>query len=168
MAFFEPRPLQTGDPVAGFDCGSEALNSFLSRFAFQSQQSQSAKTYITVTDTGEVAGYYTLAFGSVEHGDAPERTRKGLAKHPVPVMILARLGVARKFHGQGLGKHLLRDALLRTLQAADIAGLRAVVVHAKDDGARRFYERYRFEPFPADPLKLALLLKDLRALVAAA
>jgi GNAT superfamily N-acetyltransferase len=76
--------------------------------------------------------------------------------------------VARKFHGQGLGKHLLRDALLRTLQAADIAGLRAVVVHAKDDGARRFYERYRFEPFPADPLKLALLLKDLRALVAAA
>lgn len=168
MAFLEPRPLQTGDPVSGFDCGSEALNSFLQRFAFQSQQSQSAKTYVTVTDSGEVAGYCTLAFGSVEHGDAPGRTRKGLAKHPVPVMILARLGVARKFHGRGLGKHLLRDALLRTLQAADIAGLRAVVVHAKDDGARRFYERYRFEPFPGDPLKLALLLKDLRALVVAA
>jgi GNAT superfamily N-acetyltransferase len=168
VEFLEPRPLQTGDPVAGFDCGSEALNSFLERFAFQSQQSQSAKTYVTVTSSGEVAGYYTLAFGSVEHGDAPERTKKGLPKHPVPVMILARLGVARKFHGQGLGKHLLRDALLRTLQAADIAGLRAVVVQAKDDGARLFYERYLFEPFPADPLKLALLLKDLRALVAAA
>ena len=164
MAFLEPRPLQTGDPVAGFDCGSEALDSFLERFAFQSQ---SAKTYVTVTGSGDIAGYYTLAYGSVEHGDAPERTRKGLAKHPVPVMILARLGVARKFHGQGLGKHLLRDALLRTLQAADIAGLRAIVVHAKDDGARRFYERYRFEPVPAEPLKLALLLKDLRALVAA-
>jgi len=161
VAFLEPRPLQPGDPVAGFDCGNEALNSFLERFAFQSQQSQSAKTYVTVTDSGEVAGYYTLAFGSVEHGDAPERTKRGLAKHPVPVMILARLGVAHKFHGKGLGKHLLRDALLRTLQAADIAGLRAVVVHAKDDGAKRFYERYRFEPFPSDPLKLSLLLRNI-------
>ena len=168
MAFLEPRPLQAGDPVAGFDCGSEVLNNFLQRFAFQSHQSQSTRTYVTVTGSGELAGFYTLAFGSVEHGDAPERTTKGLARHPVPVMILARLGVACKFQGQGLGKHLLRDALLRTLQAADIAGLRAVVVHAKDDGARRFYERYRFEPFPGDPLKLALLLKDLRALVAAA
>jgi GNAT superfamily N-acetyltransferase len=80
-------------------------------------------------------------------------------------MVLARLAVAQKFQGRGIGKHLLRDALLRTLQAADIAGLRAVVVHAKDEGARRFYEKYRFEPFPGDPLKLALLLKDLRAIV---
>ena len=168
MPFLEPRPLQTGDPVADFDCGNEELNHFLQRFAFQSQQSQSARTYVTVTGSGEAAGFYTLAFGSVEHGDVPERTKKGLAKHPVPVMILARLAVARKFQGQGLGKHLLRDALLRTLQAADIAGLRAVVVHAKDDGAKRFYEQFRFEPFPGDPLKLALLLKDLRALVVAA
>lgn len=168
MEFLEPRPLRPDDPVAAFDCGNEDLNAFLGRFAFQSQQSQSSRTYVTVAAHGEVAGYYTLAFGSVEHGDAPERTRRGLAKHPVPVMILARLAVARKFHGQGLGKNLLRDALLRTLQASDIAGLRAVVVHAKDDGARRFYERYRFEPFPGDPLKLALLLKDLRALVAGA
>ena len=121
---------------------------------------------MSVTDSGEVAGFYTLAYGSVEHGDAPERTRKGLAKHPVPVMILARLAVARKFQRRGLGKHLLRDALLRTLQASDIAGLRAVVVHAKDDGARLFYQRYHFEPFPGDRLKLALLLKDLRALIA--
>lgn len=166
MEFFEPRPLRADDPVAAFDCGSEDLNGFLDRFAVQSQKSQSARTYVTVADSGEVPGYYTLAFGSVEHGDAPERTKKGLAKHPVPVLVLARLAVARKFHGQGLGKNLLRDALLRTLQASDIAGLRAVVVHAKDDGARRFYERYRFEPFPGDPLKLALLLKDLRSVVA--
>lgn len=166
MAFLAPRPLQKDDPVTGFDCGKEALNTFLERFAIQSQQSQSAKTYVSLTGSGELAGYYTLAYGSVEHEDAPPRTRKGLAKHPVPVMILARLAVARKFRGAGLGRHLLRDALLRTIQAADIAGLRAVVVHAKDDEARRFYEHYRFEPFPSDPLKLALLLKDLRALVA--
>jgi len=165
VSFLEPRPLQKDDPVAGFDCGKEALNLFLQKFAFQSQQGQSAKTYITLTGSGELAGYYTLAYGSVEHQDAPARTKKGLAKHPVPVMVLARLAVARKFHGAGLGKHLLRDALLRTLQAADIAGLRAIVVHAKDEDAKRFYERYRFEQFPSDPLKLALLLKDLRALL---
>jgi GNAT superfamily N-acetyltransferase len=109
-----------------------------------------------------VAGqtYYTLAYGSVEHEDAPARTRKGLAKHPVPVMIVARLAVARKFRKLGLGKHLLRDALLRTLQAAEIAGLRAVVVQAKDEEAKCFYEHYRFESLSSDPLKLALLLKD--------
>ena len=166
MAFLEPRPLQKDDPVADFDCGNEALNGFLQRFAFLSQQSQSARTYVTLTDSGEVAGYYTLAYGSVEHEDAPARTKKGLARHPVPVMILARLAVARKFQGVGLGKALLRDASLRTLQAADIAGLRAIVVHAKDDDAKRFYQRYQFEPFTSDPLKLTLLLKDLRALVA--
>jgi GNAT superfamily N-acetyltransferase len=165
VEFFEPRPLRVDDAVAAFDCASAQLNRFLERFAWQSQQGQSARTYVTVSDSGEVAGYYTLAYGSVEHADAPERTRKGLAKHPVPVMVLARLAVAQKFQGRGIGKHLLRDALLRTLQAADIAGLRAVVVHAKDEGARRFYEKYRFEPFPGDPLKLALLLKDLRAIV---
>jgi GNAT superfamily N-acetyltransferase len=165
VEFFEPRPLRADDAVSAFDCGSGELNRFLERFAWQGQQGQSARTYVTVSDSGEVAGYYTLAYGSVEHADAPERTRKGLAKHPVPVMVLARLAVAQKFQGRGIGKHLLRDALLRTLQAADIAGLRAVVVHAKDEGARRFYEKYRFEPFPGDPLKLALLLKDLRAVV---
>jgi GNAT superfamily N-acetyltransferase len=151
--------------VAGFDCGNEALNLFLERYALQSQQSQSAKTYVSITDSGELAGYYTLAYGSVEHEEAPARTKKGLAKHPVPVMILARLAVARKFHGLGLGKNLLRDALLRTLQAAEIAGLRALIVHAKDDEAKRFYKRYGFEAFPSDPFKLSLLLKDLKALV---
>ena len=95
MEFFEPRPLRVDDAVAAFDCGSTELNRFLERFAWQSQQGQSARTYVTVSDSGEVAGYYTLAYGSVEHADAPERTRKGLAKHPVPVMVLARLAVAQ-------------------------------------------------------------------------
>src|SRR5258708_4760411 len=84
-----------------------------------------------------------------------------VARHEVPGMVVARLAGAMEFQGQALGKQLLRDALLGTLQAADIAGLRAVVVHAKDEGAKRFYERFRFEPFPAEHFKLALLLKDL-------
>jgi GNAT superfamily N-acetyltransferase len=142
------------------------LNRFIERYAYQSQQSQGARTYVSLSDDGKLADFYTLAYGSVGYEDAPERTRKGLARHDVPVMVLARLGVAREFQGKGLGKQLLRDALLRTLQAADIAGLRAVVVHAKDEDAKKFYECYRFEPFPSEPFKLALLLKDLRAVLA--
>jgi len=142
------------------------LNRFLERYAFQGQQSQSARTYVCLTTEGKIAGYYTLAFGSVEYEKAPERTKKGLARREVPVMVLARLAVAGEFQGQGVGKRLLRDALLRNLQAADIAGLRAVVVHAKDEKAKEYYQKFGFEPFPSEPLKLSLLLKDLRALVA--
>lgn len=81
-------------------------------------------------------------------------------------MVLARLAVDKEFQGQRVGTQLLRDALSRTLQAADIAGLRAVIVHAKNEAAKRFYEQFGFEPFPSEPLKLALLLKDLKAIVA--
>src|SRR5262249_7692133 len=94
------------------------------------------------------------------------RVIKGLARHPVPVMLLARLAVDRRFQGRHLGSELLRDALLRTLAAADIAGLRAIVVDAKDERARRFYQGYGFEPFLGDPLRLALLIKDARAFIA--
>jgi predicted N-acetyltransferase YhbS len=165
VAFIDPRPLERADPVARFDCGAEALNRFLINHAFQSQQSQGARTYVSISTDGKVAGYYSLAYGAVKYEMAPERTRKGLPRHDVPVMVLARLAVASEFQGQGLGKQLLRDALLRTLQAADIAGLRAVVVHAKDEKAKAFYERFRFESFPDESLKLALLLKDLRAVI---
>lgn len=99
----------------------------------------------------------------VGYEQAAERLKKGLARHPVPVMVLARLAVATGQQGQGLGAGLLRDALLRTLQAADIAGIRAFVVHAKDDEARAFYERYDFEPSPTDPYHLFILLMDVHA-----
>lgn len=78
MGFLEPRLLRKEDPVAGFDCGEEALDRYIERFAFQSQQSQSSRTYVTLSDTGKLAGYYTLAYGSVEYEEVPERTRKGL------------------------------------------------------------------------------------------
>lgn len=88
---------------------------------------------------------------------------KGLGRHPVPVILLARLAVDKRFKGQGVGTELRRDALLRTLSAAEIAGLRAIVVDANDDAARMFYERLGFEAFRDDPLRLFLILKDVRA-----
>lgn len=112
-----------------------------------------------------VIGYYALAVGSVEQQHAPERVKKGLGKHSIPIMLLARLAVDLRWQKQGVGAALLKDATLRTLQASDIAGIRALVVHAKDESARMFYERFDFLPSPSDPLHLFVLLKDIRKIL---
>ncbi len=147
-----------------FDCGRDALNRFLTRYALQNQQAGASQTYVALASE-ELVGYYTLVVGQVEYGGAPERLKKGLARHPVPLMILARLAVAASWQGKGLGAGLLKDALLRTLQAAEIAGIRAFAVHAKDDTAKAFYEHFDFVPSPSDPYHLFLLLKDVRTML---
>lgn len=156
--------LRRDHPVEDFDCGREELNRYLVRYAWQNQQAGAAQTYVGIV--GEViVGYHTLAVGHVTLEHAPGRLTKGLARHPVPVMLLARLAADRRWRGQGIGKSLLRDAMLRTLQAAKIAGIRALAVHAKDEDARRFYEHFDFVPSPTDPMHLFVLLKDVRRIV---
>jgi GNAT superfamily N-acetyltransferase len=156
--------LQRHHAVDAFDCGREELNRFLQQHALQNQQSGGAQTYVGLADQ-TVVGYYALAVGSVEQERAPERVKKGLARHSIPIMLLARLAVDRHWQNQGIGAALLKDAVLRTLQAADIAGIRALVVHAKDEAARGFYEHFDFLPSPTDPLHLFMLLKDARKIV---
>ncbi len=158
------RKLKATDNVSSFDCGQPALNQFLQRFALISQKANSSQTYVCCTG-GAVAGFYSLAVGSVEPASASGRVVKGLARHPVPVMILARLAVDRNHQGVGFGRMLLKDALLRTMQAASIAGIRAVLVHAKDDAARCWYLGWGFEPSPTDPYHLFLLMKDLEQIM---
>lgn len=155
------RKLDRSDKVEAFDCGHAALDRYLVRFALANQSAGSAQTYVALA-ADKVVGYYSLAVGAVAHAGAPPRIVKGLARHPVPVMLLARLAVDNALKGRGMGAALLHDALARTLQAADIAGIRAVIVHAKDDSARRFYEHFDFDPSPTDPYHLYLLIKDLR------
>jgi len=150
--------------VEAFDCGQEPLNRFLARYALHNQQVEASQTYVALAGE-EVVGYYTLVVAEVEFDDAPARLGKGLARRPIPLMLLARLAIAVTWQGKGLGAGLLKDAMLRTLQAADIAGIRAMAVHAKDDAARAFYERFDFIPSPSDPYHLFLLLKDIRALI---
>jgi len=158
------RKLSAADEVDAFDCGESALNRFLQRHALVNQKANSAQTYVCCQgDT--VIGFYSLAVGSVQAESAAPRVTKGLARHPVPVMILARLAVDQKHQGKGLGRALLKDALLRTTQAADIAGIRCLLVHAKDDAARRWYESWEFDPSPTDPYHLFLLLKDIQGLL---
>jgi GNAT superfamily N-acetyltransferase len=156
--------LHRAHAIDRFDCGSEALNRFLIRYALQNQQAGASQAYLALADEA-VAGYYTLVVGQVDYDDAPARLKKGLARYPVPIMLLARLAIATAWQGKGLGSGLLKDAMLRTLQAAEIAGIRAFAVHAKDDEARAFYERFDFIPSPVDPYHLFRLLKDIRALL---
>ena len=158
------RKLIGSDVVESFDCGQPALNQFLQRFALVNQNSNSSQTYVSCS-SGSVAGFYSLTVGSVEPAIAAPRVVKGLPKHPVPVMILARLAVDVSHQGIGLGKALLKDALMRTAQAADIAGIRALLVHAKDEPARQWYLNWEFEPSPSDPFHLFLLMKDPKAMV---
>jgi GNAT superfamily N-acetyltransferase len=160
-----PEPLGAHHQVAAFDCGAPALNDFLSRHALGSHLSGSAKTFVATTDSHVVVGYYSLAASQIIYADAPPRLQKGAPRHPVPVVLLARLAVDRAWQGQGLGAGLLRDAVVRVLAAAEGVGVRALLVHAKDEAAKAFYERYDFAPLPSYPMHLVLLLKDARRIV---
>ena len=151
--------LKSSHVLENFDCGVPELNNFLVKYALQNQSANSANTYVAC-ENGSIIGFYTLAVGSVIHAQAPKRITKGLARHPVPVMILARLAVDKSQHGKGIGRGLLKDVLLRTAQVSDIAGIRALLVHAKDDLARQWYQQFNFDESPTDPLHLYLAFSE--------
>lgn len=157
--------LNASHKLNSFDCGVAELNDFLIKYALQSQKAGSVNTYVAHYDHDNIIGYYSLAVGSVIHQEVPVRVKKGLARHPIPVMLLARLAVSVTQQTQGIGKGLLKDALLRTAQAADIAGIRALLVHAKNDNVKEWYKQFNFDTSPTDSLHLYLLLKDIKKIV---
>lgn len=154
-----PEPLSSKSPIARFDCGKPSLNDWLQKHALQSQGSGSARTFV-VTDNASVLGYYSLVVGQVEPMQATERIRKGMGQYAIPTMLLARLAVAASAQGQGIGMGLLQDAIRRTLNVAEQAGIRAMLTHPIDDDATRFYQRFGFEASPLGQGQLLLLLKD--------
>ncbi len=158
--FFIEKLRREHDPSL-FDCGNPTLTTWLKKFAWTNQQADAAKTYVACRQD-QVVGYYSLTTGSVHKHESPQRIAKGLANHPIGIVLLARLAVHVQQHKKGLGKALLFDALQRVEEAADIVGVRAVMVHAIDDAARRFYEHFEFDSSPLDPFQLLLLLKDIR------
>lgn len=147
-----PEKLQAEHEVSPFDCGEPVLNDWLRRRALQNQQSGASSTYV-ILDEMRVVGYYSLAAGSVARETAPGRVRRNMPE-PIPVVVLGRLAIDRAFQGQGLGRALLRDALLRIINASDIIGVRAILVHTLSDRARRFYEKHGFVPSPVNPSTL--------------
>lgn len=155
------EPLAAQHLLAEFDSGKPALNDWLLRHAAQAQASGSARTFVAV-DGQRLAGYFSLTAGQVDTTDVAERVRKGMGSYPSPVVILARLAVSAQDQGRGFGAGLLQEAIVRTQQLAEIAGVRALLTHPIDEKAASFYRRFGFEASPIREQQLLLLLKDAR------
>lgn len=148
--------------VSAFDCGSEAQTRWLRQIARTAQAAGTARVYV-VTPAGSprVVGYHALAAAAVSHEDAPPALLKSAGRSPVPIILLARLGVDLTSQGQGLGTALVKDAMLRASQAAHIVGARAFVIHAESEQARAFYLHLaEFDVSPTDPLHLMSLMSE--------
>jgi GNAT superfamily N-acetyltransferase len=157
------RRIEANDDLDQFDCGVPALDEWLKRFAPSDQGAGASVTYVLERDT-QIVGFYTLTPYTIEPEDAQGRLAAGLPRQrPIPVILLARLGLDRSVQGTGLGGDLLKDALARCAAAADNIGGRAVLVHAKDAGAAAFYRRHGFMPLQQNSNHLFVLMKDLRA-----
>ena len=161
--YSQPRPIESGDNLAAFDCGKPPLNDFLKQQALKNE-GKASRTYVVSAQTGEdasrVVAYYTLAAGAVSHDDAPGWAKRNMPD-PLPAIVLGRLAVDRKHQGKALGAHLLREAIQRTLESSTQIGVRVLIVHAIDDEAINFYVPFGFRRFPTDSRTLFLPVETL-------
>ncbi|MBT5040168.1 MAG: GNAT family N-acetyltransferase [Rhodospirillaceae bacterium] len=160
MTLAAPQPIQSDHDLSMFNSGRAALDDWLRQRARKNEISGASRTYV-ICEAARVVGYYCLASGSVENMRTPGKIRRNMP-HPIPVMLLGRLAVDISRHGEGLGGALLKDAILRTLKAAEISGMRALLVHALDQTAARFYLHNGFVVSPINPLVLLLALDTAR------
>jgi GNAT superfamily N-acetyltransferase len=161
-----PRPLERKDKREGFRCGIASLDTWLVEHAPGADAGGSARTYVVLDDGQDrVVGYYALTVASLEREEATGRASRGMPRHPIPAMLLARLAVDESAQGEGIGAMLLADAMQRTLLVAEETGIRLLLVHAVNEDARSFYLHYGFEASPSDPMNLQLLIKDIRATI---
>lgn len=156
-----PVPLTAAHDLDAFDCGNDSLNAWLKKRALANERDGASRTYVVCNDR-QVVAYYCLATGAIVLKAAPGKVRRNMPD-PIPVMVLGRLAVDRAWQGKNLGTALLADAIKRTLSAAEIAGIRAIVVHAISDEAKRFYEDRGFTASPVAPMTMMLTLKDAAA-----
>ena len=153
-----PEHLTPQHDVAAFDSGVPPFNDWLKRRALANEKARAPRTYVGIA-SGHVVGYYALANGAVALSGAPGRVRRNMPD-PGPVMVIARLAVDRAYQGRGIAQGLLKDAVLRTIQAAEIAGIRAVLVHAISNDAKRFYLRHGFAESLVAPMTLLITVAD--------
>jgi GNAT superfamily N-acetyltransferase len=162
VKYTSPIPLQPTHNVETFDCVTHILNDWLKKRAYQNEVQGVSRTYVVCYEN-LVVGYYSLANGCVFHADAPGKVKRNMP-NPIPAMILGRLAVDLNHQGKGIGIGLVQDAVKRTLQASEIAGIRVILVHALNDTAKQFYqEKCGFKVSPVNDLTLMVLLKDIKA-----
>jgi GNAT superfamily N-acetyltransferase len=166
VGFRKPIILEAGHRAENLRCGVLSLDEWLRRRALQSHRSGGSRVLVTTETDPDIAGYYALGASAVMPREAAAWTVQGLAANqPVPVVLLGRRAVDARHQGQHLGRSLLADAKRRVLEAGELIGIRALIVHAVDDRARDSYGRFGFERSPTHPLHVILLIKDLRATV---
>jgi predicted N-acetyltransferase YhbS len=158
-----PEKLRSEHDSSEFDSGEPALDDWLRRRALNNETSGASRTYV-VSMGSKVVGYYALSAGAIAHIHAPGRIKRNMPD-PIPVVVLGRLAVDRNWHGKGIGIGLLRDAVLRAVQAAEIAGVRAILVHAISDAAKRFYEKYGFIASTLDPMTVMITIAEARKII---
>lgn len=156
-----PEKLNAAHRLESFNSGNTQLDTWLKHRALKNEAGGASRIYVLCAE-GTVIGYYCLANGAVAQTIASSRIRRNMP-NPIPVMIIGRLAVDSHWQGRGIGKALLRDAILRTLQAADIAGIRAIVVQAISQDAKQFYEQWGFVASPIEPMILMITVKDAKA-----
>jgi GNAT superfamily N-acetyltransferase len=159
MNVLAPESLSADHQIHAFACGEAMLDEWLKRRALSNQTSGASRTFVVATDAGEVMGYYALAAGAVAHHDATRVIRQNMPD-PIPVMVLARLAVDKRAQGMKLGAALLQDAVRRCILVSHNTGVRAMLVHALNDGAHQFYAHYGFKASPAHPMTLMLRLTE--------
>lgn len=147
--------------TTGFDCGNEQLDVWLSRHALASGRADLARTFV-VLDGRVIAGYVSLTTGSIRAEEAPRRYARGMPRHPIPTILVARLAVDHRYQGRRLGSRLLAEALRLAVTASDAVAARLVVVDAIDERAAAFYRERGFIDVPDNPLRLYRKLSDVR------
>lgn len=155
-----PEKLNSSHQVDSFNSGNNELNEWLKRRALKNELEGASRTYVVCAGKVVIA-YYCLANGALAQTTATGRVRRNMP-NPIPVIVIGRLAVDRHWQGKCIGRALLRDAILRTLQAAEIAGIRAILVHAISEEAKQFYEKCGFSASPIDPMTLMVTVNDAR------
>jgi len=157
----EPVPLTADHELSDFDCGEPALDDWLKHRALKNE-SRFSRTYV-VCEGKRVIAYFCISAGAIERTAAPGKVRRN-APDTIPVSVIGRLGVSRSHAGRGLGADILSDALRRIAVASQNIGIGAVLVHAKDDNAKRFYMSCaEFIEYPADSRTLFLPIETVIA-----
>ena len=163
MPLTRPEPLADTHDLAAFNSGVGSLDDWLRRRARANQVSGASRTFVASEDN-RVVGYYALASGAITVGTSVGRFRRNMPD-PIPVAVLGRLAIDRARQGRGLGRALFRDCAMRVGQAADVIGIRGIVVHTISDEAKAFYLAIGFEPSPSEPMTLMVTLADIRAVL---
>lgn len=162
-ALSRPAPIEAGHDLAGFECGEPSLDDWLKKRALKNHLSGASRCFVVCAGAA-VVGYYTLSAGAISHEAAPKAMRRNMPD-PLPVMLLGRLAVARRYHNQGIGQALLRDAMIRAVAVAADAGVSAILLHAISEDAKQFYLSRGFVVSPLQPMTLLMTLATVHSIL---